>query len=119
MFGRARGIVALFAAGIAVAGIACGGGTSEPNGNNGNSTSPAAVAIVSGNGQTGLVGQPLSLPLSVKVTTSNGAAVVGASVTFAVTSGAASVSPVTATTDATGVAKTVATMKATPPARLR
>jgi hypothetical protein len=92
---------------------ACGGGTSEPGGTNGGNTTPSAVAIVSGNGQTGLVGQPLSLPLTVKVTNSAGAAVKGASVTFAVTSGAASVAPTTAITDTTGTARAVVTLGAT------
>jgi hypothetical protein len=90
----------------------CGGGGGEPTGTN-PSTSPAAVAVVSGNGQSGLVGSTLSLPLVVKVSTSTGTAVTGASVAFAVTSGAATVSPSTATTDATGQAKANVTLGST------
>lgn len=85
----------------------CGGGATTDT--TGTTNTPAAVAIVSGNGQTGLVGTPASLPLVVKVTTSSGTVVSGATVTFAVTSGAATVSPASATTDANGQAKTTVT----------
>ncbi|HEX4681339.1 MAG TPA: hypothetical protein VH277_01450, partial [Gemmatimonadaceae bacterium] len=64
---------------------------------------------MSGNGQTGLVGTSLSLPLVVKVTNSSGAAMSGVTVNFAVTSGAASVNPAAATTDVNGQAQTVVT----------
>jgi hypothetical protein len=57
-----------------------------------------------------LIGTALATPLSVKVTTSSGTAVQGATVAFAVTSGAASVSPASSTTDATGVAQTTVTL---------
>ena len=57
-----RGALTLFAAVVATA---CGSGSSEP-GNN----PPSAVAIVSGNDQVGLVGQVLSVPLVVTLTTS-------------------------------------------------
>jgi hypothetical protein len=60
------------------------------------------------------VGQPLSLTLKVKVTTTSGAAVKGAAVAFAVTSGAASVSPASTTTDSSGLAKTSVTLGASP-----
>lgn len=97
---------------VMVAIAACGGGGTEPSGTN-PSTAPAAVVAVSGNGQSGLVGTQLSLPLVVKVTTSAGAAVAGANVNFVVTSGAASVSPATAATDAAGQAKTTVTLGST------
>lgn len=103
---RLRGALVMLAA---VALAACGGGTSEP----GSNLTPSAVAVVSGNGQVGLVGSVLAVPLAVKVT-SNGASVRGASVSFAVTAGAAAVSPATATTDTSGVAKTQLTLGATP-----
>ncbi|MEP6493961.1 MAG: hypothetical protein ABJF01_14865 [bacterium] len=104
---RLRGALALSSA-IAIA--ACGSG-SEPIGPG--NTAPGAVAIVSGNGQVGLVGAALSLPLTVRVTGSNGA-VSGATVTFAVASGAATVAPGTATTDASGQAKTQVTLGSSP-----
>jgi hypothetical protein len=94
---------------LMVLAASCGGGGSEPTGTNPGTTA-AAVAVVSGNGQAGLVGSTLSLPLVVKVSTSAGAAVSGASVAFAVTSGAATVSPATAVTDAAGQAKTSVTL---------
>jgi hypothetical protein len=100
---RIRG--ALFVAALAAA-AACG--SSEPSGPN--SSTPSAIALVSGNGQVGLVGQALSLPLIVKVTGANGAPVKGSTVTFVVTAGAATVSPGTATTDSLGQAKTQVTL---------
>ena len=62
---------------------ACSGG--------GRSASSAAslnsAAIVDGNGQTGVVGTELALPLTVKLTSSSGQAMAGAIVNFVVTSG--------------------------------
>lgn len=83
-------------------------GRSEPSGPN--TTSPSAISLVSGNGQVGLVGQPLSSPLVVKVTSSNGNPVKGAAVTFSVTSGDATVNPKTATTDVNGLATAQVTL---------
>jgi hypothetical protein len=70
--------------------------------------------VLSGNGQVGLVGQTLSSPLVVKVASSSGVAVHGATVTFAVTSGAGTVSPTSATTDSSGQAKTQVTLGSSP-----
>ena len=107
MFGRrSRWSLPLLTTLVALVATACGGGTSEPKGN----AAAGKIAIVSGNGQVGFVGQTLSTPLSVKVTSSSGTPVPGATVTFTVTSGAASVSPGTTATDATGVAKTNVTL---------
>ena len=89
----------------------CGNGT-EPNKPAG--TSPTIVRIVSGDGQIGHVGQPLSTPLTVEVKGSTGAPVQGATVTFAVTSGVATVSPTTVSTDPTGQAQTQVTFGSTP-----
>lgn len=96
---RMRGALSLAALAAAAA---CG--SSEPSGPG--TTAPSAIVRVSGNGQSGLVGQPLSLPLVVKVTGASSAPVKGTSVTFAVTSGAATLSPTTTTTDSAGQAKT-------------
>ena len=99
--------------GVAVMGVwlvGCGssdGGTTNP------ASTPNAVVIVSGNNQVGLIGQALAAPLVVKVTNSAGAGVVGASVTFTVATGAASVSPATITTDASGQAQTQVTLGGT------
>lgn len=100
---RIRGALSL-AALAAVA--ACG--SSEPSGPS--TSTPSAIARVSGNGQVGLVGQPLSLPLVVKVTGASNTPIKGVSVMFAVVSGAGSVSPSTTTTDSLGQAKTTVTL---------
>src|SRR6266699_3719970 len=100
---RIRG--ALTVAALAAA-AACG--SSEPSGPS--TSTPSAIGRVSGNGQVGLVGTSLSLPLIVKVTGTSGTPIKGASVTFAVTSGAATLSPTTATTDSLGQAKTQVTL---------
>jgi hypothetical protein len=105
---RVRGALLVGVAGIAAA---CGGSGTEPSGPT--LVTPSAVAIVSGNGQVGLVGSALSTPLVVKVT-SGSAAVKGATVTFSVSAGAASVSPSSVTTDSTGQAKTLVTLGSSP-----
>jgi hypothetical protein len=98
------------AAGFAMFAAACGGST-EPSGPGGGASQ---IQIVSGNGQVQLVGQPLPSPLIVKVVNGSGAPVVGATVTFTVASGSATVSPASATTDATGQAKTQVTLGSSP-----
>src|SRR5512146_521809 len=103
---RSRWSLALLPTMVAIVATACGGGTSEPKGN----AAAAKISVVSGNGQVGFVGQTLLTPLSVKVTSSSGTPVAGATVTFTVTSGTASLSPGTTVTDATGVAKTNVTL---------
>lgn len=91
--------------------VAACGGSSEPTGTG---STPATLNVVGGNGQSGLVGQTLSQPLVVKVASSSGSAVRGVQVTFAVTAGAASVSPATTTTDSSGQAKTQVTFGSSP-----
>jgi hypothetical protein len=100
---RIRGALSIAALAAAAA---CG--SSEPAGPG--NTTPSAIGRVSGNGQVGLVGTALSLPLIVKVTGSGSTPIKGASVTFAVTGGAANLSPTTATTDTLGQAKTSVTL---------
>jgi hypothetical protein len=93
-------------AGVAALAAACGGSDSTGTGSN----SPSNMTIVSGNGQVGLVGTALASPLVVKVTSSSGTALSGIGVQFAVQSGAATVTPGTASTDATGQAKATVTL---------
>src|SRR4051812_10756632 len=66
----------------------------------GDSTSPtataAAIAALSGSGQTGAVGSTLASPIIFGVTTASAAPVSGVTVSFTVTSGTATVSPTTA-----------------------
>ncbi len=93
------------AAALGVLAAACGGSTEPPAGGG-----ASQIQIVSGNGQVQLVGQSLPSPLVVKVVNGSGSPIAGATVTFSVASGSASVSPTTATTDATGLAQTLVTL---------
>jgi len=72
------------------------------------------LSIVSGNSQNSVVNQPFPQPLVVAVTDQNGKALAGAQVTFAVTSGSATLSPTSATADSSGHASTTATAGTTP-----
>lgn len=63
----------------------------------------SAVGVISGNAQTAAAGGTLALPLVVKVTDQNGAAMSGVTVNFTA-SGGASLRSATATTDASGQA---------------
>ncbi|MDB4908525.1 MAG: hypothetical protein JWO05_3309 [Gemmatimonadetes bacterium] len=71
---------------------------------------PARIEAVGGNGQSGVVGTLLPLPLSVKVTDATGAAIAGVTVHFSVGSGSATVSPSSSVTDQVGVATTQLTL---------
>jgi len=71
---------------------------------------PVAFVKVSGDVQSGPVGQPLANPVVVKLADEYGNGVPGGAVTFAVTSGGGSVSPGTGTTGDTGTAQTTWTM---------
>ncbi|MDQ2948687.1 MAG: hypothetical protein M3Y27_22570 [Acidobacteriota bacterium] len=64
------------------------------------------VQPVSGDGQSTLVGTAFPAPLVVKVTDAGGTPVAGAQVAFVVTSGSASVTSATVTTNASGLAST-------------
>src|SRR5690349_20678489 len=88
-----RGWIA-FTAVVAAAG--CGGT---------DGTAPAtasAIALVSGNHQTGTVGQLLGQPLIVRVTDKNGAGVSGVAVSWAITAGSGALSAASSQTDAQG-----------------
>ncbi len=103
---RIRGALSLFS----MAAIAACGGGSEPNGP---IVTPSAVSIVSGNGQVGLIGTTLAVPLTVRVT-SSGTAEKGVTVAFAVTSGTATVVPASAVTDSLGQAQTQVSLGSSP-----
>ncbi len=103
---RMRGAVSVA---IAIAAVACESPSGPPS-----SPPPGAVSVVSGNGQVGLIGQALAVPLVVKVASSSGVAVKGAGVVFAVTTGTANVSPASTVTDSSGQAKTSVTLGSTP-----
>jgi uncharacterized protein (TIGR03437 family) len=73
----------------------------------------AGIQQVSGNNQTALVNAAFAAPLLVKVVDNQNNGVPGAPVTFAVSSGSATIATPTTTTDATGVASTTVTAGAT------
>jgi len=79
------------------------------------STSPAtptaaAIAAVSGSGQTGALNATLTSPIVFEVTTAAGAPVVGVTVAFSITAGSGTLSPTTAVTDANGTVSTQLTL---------
>ena len=67
---------------------------------------PTTIALQSGSGQTGLVGNSLANPLVALVTAADGIGVGGVTVTFAVASGGGSVGTATVVTDGAGLAQT-------------
>ncbi len=69
-------------------------------------TSVVSFSVVSGDGQSGVVGQPLANPLVIKATDSKGRAIRNLVIDFRVTSGGGSTSPATATTNNQGFAQT-------------
>jgi uncharacterized protein (TIGR03437 family) len=74
-------------------------------------TTPAALSIVSGNSQSGITGTTLAGKLTVEVTGSDGNPYPGATVTFAVASGSATLNPSTPQQTASdGTASTTATL---------
>jgi len=87
---------------------ACKSGT-EPQGARLKSLTPVA-----GDNQTGFVASTLADPLIVEAKLSDGKAAVGVTVTFKVVSGAATVSPASAVTDAAGRAQTRVTLGSAP-----
>jgi len=94
---RPTHLAGLLAAGVILA--ACGGGNEE-------NRTPAAISLVSGDNQTGGAGQPLPLPLAVRVDDNRGDPASGVTVTFAVTAGGGTVQATSATTNAQGLAST-------------
>ncbi len=65
---------------------------------------PASLVIVAGNQQSADTSTAVAIAPSVKVTDQAGFAIVGATVTFAVTGGGGSISPGSVATDASGIA---------------
>jgi hypothetical protein len=72
-------------------------------------TATAIVPMYSGS-LTATVGTAVPIPLGVRVTSASGSGMAGAAVAFVVTAGAGTVSPTTASTDATGFASATWTM---------
>ena len=73
-------------------------------------TTAITVNIVSGNNQTGTIGNALANPFVIEVRDSNGDPFIGATVNFIVITGAGSLSLTTDTTDANGQAQTTLTL---------
>ena len=71
---------------------------------------PFALEIISGDGQQGSSGSPLTEPFVVSVVDQNGSPYAGVTVTFVVPPGGGSVSGITVTTDANGLATTTLTL---------
>ena len=76
----------------------------------GDHSTPAAIAMSSGDNQVGMPGTPLASPIAVRVTNSQGNPVAGTSVDFTVARGEGTVASATAATDNNGVARTVWTL---------
>ena len=85
----------------------CGGGNLTLPGAGGDGGGPTAIRVVTGDGQSGQVGELLTAPVVVEVTDGEGSPVEGAAVAFELTSAGdgAEVLPSTATTDAAGHAE--------------
>jgi len=82
---------------------ACGGGG---GGSHEQPSVPTSITIVSGNGQSGLVGTELPAALTVRVTDSGSRPLSGVTVSWAVTAGGGIVTPTTSTTDSSGTTST-------------
>ncbi len=95
-------ILGVSAAGLV--GLNCSSDSNEPD------RVATALALVSGNAQTGTVGTALANPITVKVTDQDGAGMAGVAVAFAVTGGGGSVGAASVSTDANGLASTTWTM---------
>jgi len=91
--------VGVFSAGVATLTVGCS--SEVPAG-----PRLAAIAVSSGDGQTGVVGTVLAAPLTVKVEDQFGDPIDGAVIVWAVTTGNGVVDPVTDTTDASGTVST-------------
>ena len=96
---------------MAFLGAAIGAACSDSTGPG--TKTPAAIAAVSGTGQSGSVGSTLASPIIFEVTTASDAPVSGVTVAFSVTTGSGTVSPTTAVTDANGTASTQLTLGTT------
>lgn len=80
--------------------IGCGPDATAPSG-----LGPISLSVVSGNGQSGVVGIELPQPLVIKATDSRGVVQAGLTVNFRVTSGGGSMYAGTAATDNKGIAE--------------
>lgn len=102
----------------AVSFAACSGGgdsTSTPTGPSTPATpTPSAIAAVGGSGQSATTGSTVAQALVARVTSAAGAPLAGVSVAFQVTSGFATLSSTTISTDGAGEARVLVTTGTTP-----
>jgi hypothetical protein len=89
----------LAVAALALAGTACG-----RDGTTGPPPTPATLRVDSGNGQVGVVGQPLATPITVTVLDGSGRPIGDVRVTFSAAPGSGTVTPSAAQTTSAGVA---------------
>lgn len=96
---------------VLVAGLAaaCGGENVA-----GPPPTPATLRVDSGNGQQGIVGQPLTTPLSVTVLDANGRPIGDVRVTFSAAPGSGTVTPTAVQTNSAGVASSLWTLGTQP-----
>jgi len=111
----AADIMAAGTAQVTVFNPAPGGGTSNAVNFPVNlSATPAAIAKISGDGQSGAAGTALASPLVVQVNSATGSGIAGVVVNFAVTAGSATLSTQTAVTNSSGQAQVSVTLGTTP-----
>ena len=112
----ATGVLTVSSTGLATA---VGNGTAQVTATSGGASGSASITVslvaaqmtkVSGDAQTGTVGQPLGTAVAVQIRDSSGQAIQGATVAFAPVSGSGSVSALAPTTDSTGQARTTWTL---------
>ena len=89
---------------LSVLAVGCG------NDDNGTGPEQLSIAVVSGSGQTQVVGRALTTPFVAKVTTASGAPVSGHTVNWTVASGGGTLSAASSITDADGLASTTLTV---------
>ena len=101
---RSASLIALY---LATAASACGGDVTLPDEGN-----PAAIAILSGDTQSGSAGAALAQPLVVKVTDATGRPVQSAAVAFTIDAGGGQVAPGSVQTGTDGTASAIWTLGA-------
>ncbi len=74
---------------------------------------PASLVLISGNNQSGTVGQALVNPFTVEVTDASSNPVAGVTVTFAVTAGGGTLSAASVVTNSSGLASSILTLGST------
>ncbi|MGH2667617.1 MAG: Ig-like domain-containing protein [Gemmatimonadales bacterium] len=99
-----------FSSGLTAAGLAVGGWLALACGDSSGPGAPALLVVAGGDGQAECVGATLPVPLRVTATGSNGEAFRGATISWAVIAGAASLAPSSSVTDVAGSAVTTLTL---------